>query len=90
MYDGFISDHQGWCVIGGNHEDVGSVLRGEYAEELPLGDAVRLGRKALESGTSGSAGLAADNLEVCVLDQNLPARKFRRLSTEEVKGMLDA
>jgi proteasome alpha subunit len=90
LYDGFISDHQGWCVIGGNHEDVESILRSEYAASLPLGDAVQLGRKALQSGTSGAAALSADNLEVCILDQTLPARKFRRLSTEEVRGMLDA
>lgn len=90
MYDGFISDHQGWCVIGGNVEDVEGVLRSEYADSMPLGGAIGLGRKALESGTSGSSSLTAENLEVCVLEQALPARKFRRLSTEEVRGMLDA
>jgi len=34
--------------------------------------------------------LGAENLEVCVLDQALPVRKFRRLSTDEVRGLLDA
>jgi proteasome alpha subunit len=90
MYDGFISDHHGWCVIGGNVEDVESVLRSDYAEALPLGGAVKLGRKALENGSNGSSELPAENLEACVLDQALAARKFRRLSTDEVRGMLDA
>jgi proteasome alpha subunit len=90
MYDGFISDHRGYCVIGGNQEDVETTLRNEYAESLPLGDAIKLGRKALETGSNGSSSLTEDNLEVCVLDQSLPTRKFRRLSTEEVRGMLDA
>ncbi len=90
MYDGFISDHHGWCAIGGNVDDVEGVLRSDYAEDLPLGDAIILGRKSLERGSQGSSGLTADNLEVCVLDQALSDRKFRRLSTEEVSGMLDA
>ena len=89
MYDGFISDHHGWAVIGGNEEDAEAVLRSEYAEGAPMGDAVHLGRKALERGTGGSSSLGAENLEVCVLDQSLPVRKFRRLSTEEVRGLLD-
>jgi len=90
MYDGFISDHKGWCVIGGNVEDVESILRSDYAEDAPLAGAVDLGRKALERGTGGSSGLTAENLEACVLERDVPARKFRRLSTDEVRVMLDA
>ena len=90
MYDGFISDHQGWCVIGGNVEDVENILRSDYAEGSPLGETIDLGRKALERGSNGSSALTAENLEVCVLDPVLPTRKFRRLSTEEVHGMLNA
>ena len=90
QFDGSISDHQDFCVIGGDSEDIGSHLRSSYQENLPLGEALRLGRSALQRGSNGTAGLGADKLEVCVLDQALPTRKFRRLSTEEVRGMLDA
>ena len=90
MYDGFISDHHGWCVIGGSVEDVEAILRSAYAENMPLGDSVKLGQKALGRGSNGSSTLTPDNLEVCVLGKELAARKFRRLSTDELRGMLDA
>ena len=90
MYDGFISDHQGWCVIGGSVEDVEGILRSDYTENMPLGDSVKLGQKALGRGSNGSSNLTSDNLEVCVLGKELAARTFRRLSTDELRGMLDA
>lgn len=88
MYDGFISDHHGWCVIGGSVEDVEGVLKNDYSEGMPLGAAVKLGRDALGRGSNGSSVLDAASLEVCVLDQALPYRKFQRLSSDEVTGML--
>lgn len=90
MYDGFISDHTGWCVIGGNVEDVESVLRSDYRPGLSLGGAVQLGRKSLERGSAGTAALTEAKLEACVLEKSLPNRKFRRLSSDEVRGMLEA
>jgi proteasome alpha subunit len=89
-YDGFISDHPGFCAIGGNVDAVESVLRAEYHEGLPSGEAARLARKALNAGAERGSELTADSLEVCLLDRNRSGRKFCRLSTEEVQGMLDA
>ncbi len=89
-FDGFISDHKGFCVIGGNVDDVQSVLESDYSEGSPLGEAVTLGRKALDRGTNGGARLDSSNLEVCILDRVRPGRKFTRLSADEVQGMLDA
>ena len=89
-FDGFISDHKGFCVIGGNVEEVQSLLESEYQEQMPLGGAVRLGRKALERGTEGGSGLDSNLLEACVLERESSGRKFRRLSADEVQGMLEA
>lgn len=89
-YDGFISDHPGFCAIGGNVEAVESVLRADYREGLPAGEAARLARSALNAGSEHGSELTADSLEVCLLDRNRTGRKFCRLSTEEVQGMLDA
>ena len=89
-FDGFISDHQGFCVIGGSVDDVQGVLESDYQEQMPLGESVRLGRQALERGTEGSSGLDAKSLEVCVLERVRPHRKFRRLSADDVQGMLEA
>ncbi len=88
-FDGFISDHSGYCVSGGNVEDVEAVLKDDYREGLSTTDAIQLGRKALSSGAERSSTLEADNLEVCVLERKRPNRKFVRLSTEEVSSMLE-
>ncbi|MCG8588085.1 MAG: proteasome subunit alpha [Proteobacteria bacterium] len=89
QFDGFISDHNGFCVIGGNVDDVQGVLQADYGDAMPLGETVRLGRKALERGTNGGSGLAATSIEACILNRDVPGRKFRRLSAEEIQGMLD-
>lgn len=88
-YDGFISDHKGFCVIGGKVEEVETVLKNEYRADMPAGDAARLARRALNAGSERSVELGAASLEVCLLDRGRAGRKFCRLSTEEVQGMLD-
>jgi proteasome alpha subunit len=88
-YDGFISNHPGFCVIGGNVEQVESVLRNDYRDGMPAGEAASLGRRALDAGAERSSALDVASLEVCLLDRNRGGRKFRRLSTEEVQGMLE-
>ena len=89
-YDGFISDHHGYCAIGGNVEEVESVLRNDYRDGMPAGEAAILGRRALDSGAERSSELDAESLEVCLLDRGRTGRKFCRLSTEEVQGMLNS
>jgi len=88
-FDGFISDHEGFCVIGGNVDDVEAALRGDYREGMPAGEAIRLGREALDRGTEGGSSIEVKNLEVCVLDRTRAERKFRRLSADDVKSMLE-
>ena len=89
-FDGFISDHSGFCVIGGNVDDVQGVLEDEYRDGMTQGEAVSLGSRALTRGTGESTPLDSANLEVCILDRERSGRKFRRLSADEVQGMLDA
>ena len=89
-YDGFISDHPGYCVIGGNVDDVESVLKDDYRDEMPAGDAAKLAKRALNAGAERSSELDVKSLEVCLLDRSRTGRKFCRLSTEEVQGMLGA
>ncbi|MBW2293625.1 MAG: proteasome subunit alpha [Deltaproteobacteria bacterium] len=87
-FDGFISDHKGFCVIGGNVDDVQGVLENEYEEGMAQEDAINLGLKALTSGASDSNTLDATTLEVCILDRARTGRKFTRLSADAVQGML--
>ena len=88
-FDGFISEEHGFCVIGGGFEDVEAVLRSDYREGLSLGEALELGRRALDAGGDRGANLSESALEVCVLERSRLGRKFRRVSAEEVKGILE-
>ncbi|MDP6977877.1 MAG: proteasome subunit alpha [Myxococcota bacterium] len=87
-FDGFISDHKGFVVIGGNVDDVESVLNDDYQEGMSQGEAVKLGLKALTRGSENSGPIEASNLEVCILDRGRSGRKFARLSADDVHGML--
>ncbi len=88
-FDGFISDHTGFCVIGGNVDDVQHVLEDSYQENMPAGEAAGLARRALEAGSEGASSLGVNDLEVCMLDRERSGRKFLRLSADQVQGILD-
>jgi proteasome alpha subunit len=88
QFDGSISDHEGFCVIGGAAEDMIAFLQGQYREGLPLGEAMQLGRNALQRAADGEPLVAPRNLEVCLLERARAGRKFNRLSADQVKGLL--
>ena len=88
QFDGSISDHEGFCVIGGAAEELGSLLRAEYRAGLPLRDALRLGHRALQRAADREPNVTPENLEVCLLERNRVGRKFRRLSTDTLLELL--
>jgi proteasome alpha subunit len=88
QFDGSISDHEGYCVIGGAADEMNTTLSHEYEAGMPLGDAMRLGRTALQRATDGEPRVEMENLEVCVLERGRAGRKFRRLTTDIVIGLL--
>ena len=90
QFDGSISDHEGYCVIGGAADELNSYLSNEYRAGLPLGEALRLGRTALQRVTDGEPRVDPENLEVCVLERARGGRKFRRLTADSVIGLLGA
>ena len=90
QFDGSISDHQGYCVIGGAAEALNTQLQTSYQAEMPLGECMKLGRQALQRALNGEPRIPVQNLEVCVLERKRPGRKFRRLSADELRGILDA
>ncbi len=90
QFDGSITDHQGYCVIGGAADTLLTQLQSSYKADMPLGDCMRLGRQALQRAANGEPRIPVQNLEVCVLERPRPGRKFRRLSADELRGILDA
>jgi proteasome alpha subunit len=90
QFDGSITDHEGYCVIGGSAEELLSFMKGQFKPDLSLGDALRLGRSALQRASEGQPEVAPENLEVCLLEKGRNGRKFRRLTTDEVREYLAA
>src|SRR5581483_6399737 len=88
LYDGTVMDEHGFTVLGGQAEAISDQLKANYSDGLDAGAAVRLGVKSL--GSPDNREIAADQLEVAVLDRNRPRRKFRRLDDDEVTALLSA
>jgi proteasome alpha subunit len=88
QFDGSISDHEGYCVIGGSAEELQNLLRSEYREDLPLRDALALGRRALQRASENEPRVTPENLEACVLERDRPGRKFRRLPADTLREFL--
>ncbi len=87
-FDGFISDHRGFCVIGGEVEDIETILRDAYEDGMPFEDAVRLAHRALARAPNGGSELGAESIELCVLERSRKGRKFRRFTPEELSATL--
>ncbi|MCA9472834.1 MAG: proteasome subunit alpha [Nitrospirales bacterium] len=86
-FDGSIVDEQRMTAIGGRAEALLSYLRNESPTEPPsLSDALALCKKAFEQMTEQA--IADEGLEVAVLDRTRTGRKFRRISSVEVKSLL--
>ncbi len=88
QYDGSISDHRNFCVIGGSEEELRSQLSSTYRPDLPLGEALKLGHSILSRAKDGKASVNPENLEVCLLEKARIGRKFRRLDTDELRQHL--
>ncbi len=88
QFDGSISDHTGFCVIGGASEDLSEFLKAEYKPNLPLGEALGLGKTALGRVAEGEPGIENQNLEVCVLERERVGRKFVRLNSDRIGELL--
>jgi proteasome alpha subunit len=91
-YDGSVTDEPGCMAMGGQAEAIATVLKASHAADMSLGDAVKLAVKALGSvgGEGGAARtIAANQLEVAVLDRSRKGRTFRRVIGTALVGLLD-
>ncbi len=87
LFDGSVTDREGWVAMGGQSEALDAYLKDKYPKKSPRRDAaVKLGHEALESVEGRN--LPAETLEVAVLDRNRSRRKFRRLTREELAALL--
>jgi proteasome alpha subunit len=92
-YDGSVTDEPGCMAMGGQAEAISGALRANHSPEMSLAAAVQLAVQALGSvgGEGGAARtIAADQLEVAVLDRRRPGRTFRRITGAALTSLLDS
>ena len=87
LFDGSVTDRQGWVAMGGQAEALGTYLKEKFPKKpADLKTVIKLGDDALK--TVEGRDVPGEHLEVAVLDRNRNRRKFRRLPLEEVNGLL--
>jgi proteasome alpha subunit len=91
-YDGSVNDEPGRMAMGGQAEAIAGSLKSQHRPDMSLGEAVRLALTALSSvgGEGGAARtIAANQLEVAVLDRHRVGRTFRRITGAALTALLD-
>ncbi|MEV0396810.1 proteasome subunit alpha [Polymorphospora rubra] len=91
-YDGSVNDEPGLMAMGGQSEAIATALRSDWRADLSLADVAKLALKALSSvgGEGGAARtIAANQLEVAVLDRRRVGRTFRRITGAALTALLD-
>ncbi|MEV5691163.1 proteasome subunit alpha [Micromonospora globbae] len=91
-YDGSVNDEPGRMAMGGQAEAITGVLKSEHRPDMSLGEAVQVAVRALGSvgGEGGAARtIAANQLEVAVLDRRRIGRTFRRITGAALTSLLD-
>jgi proteasome alpha subunit len=86
LFDGSVTDEQGFVGIGGRAEDVTDKLQAHYTEAADLPTAVRAAVQALSEVEERT--IDAASIEAAVVDRNRPRRKFRRLEDAEIAQIL--
>jgi len=88
LFDGSISDEQGYVAMGGHAEELGDVVRDRYQPGWDLATAVRTAVQALAT-TPEAREVPAEQIEAGVLDRTrTQRRKFRRLTKEQLSSIL--
>jgi proteasome alpha subunit len=87
LYDGSVTDEQGFVAIGGHAEDLTESLKGRYQPGWNLATAVKTTVEVL--GAQESRTIEANQIEAGILDRTRSQRrKFRRLEDTEISAHL--
>jgi proteasome alpha subunit len=87
LFDGSVTDRTGWVAMGGQSEALGTYLAENYPQQAPAFEAaIKLGTDSLSSVEGRE--MAPGSLEVGLLDRTLGRRKFKRLDSQELAGLL--
>jgi proteasome alpha subunit len=88
-FDGSVADEHGFAAIGGQADQVSTVLKERYSDGLSLTEALGAALAALAAPNNGEqADVPSSQLEVAVLDRSRPHRTFRRLVGARLEELL--
>ena len=88
LFDGSVSDEQGYVAMGGHAEELGEALKDRYAAGWDLATAVRTAITVLAT-VPETREVPAEQIEAGVLDRTRShRRKFRRLTPVEIETAL--
>jgi proteasome alpha subunit len=90
-FDGSVADEHGFVAMGGQADQVSTVLKERYTEGMPLSGALGAALAALAGQANGeSSEVNAGQLEVAVLMRGRAHRAFRRLTGARLEELLSA
>ena len=86
-FDGSVGDEHGFAAIGGQADQVATVLKERYADGMSLTEALSAALAALAAPGNGEE-IGTSQLEVAVLDRTRPHRTFRRLQGTRLEQLV--
>ena len=88
-FDGSVGDEHGFAAIGGQADQVATVLKERYSDGMSLTEALSAALAALAAPGNGERpDIGTSQLEVAVLDRTRPHRTFRRLQGARLEQLL--
>jgi proteasome alpha subunit len=87
-YDGSVADESGVVVMGGSAEAIGGTVREGHRDGISLPEGLQLAVTALSTSGGESREIAAEQLEVAVLDRTRSRRTFRRFTDAQLAPMM--
>jgi proteasome alpha subunit len=88
-FDGSVADEHGYVAMGGQADQVATVLKERYTEGMPLSAALAAALAALAGQSNGDASeVNSSQLEVAVLMRGREHRAFRRLTGPRLEELL--
>jgi proteasome alpha subunit len=91
-FDGTVSDEHHYLVMGGQADQVATVLKERYVEGMTVPGAMEVAIAALSGPGQGNGEqrteMTAAQLEVAILDRSRPHRLFRRLTGARLEALL--
>jgi proteasome alpha subunit len=88
-FDGSVTDEPGFVAFGGQADQVSSLLKERYSDDMSLAEAFGAALGALSApGNGGPTEIVASQLEVAILERAREHRTFRRIRAARLEELI--